>query len=142
MRGVFFMPKKNSRREETNSLPIKRIGICSVIGAALYFLEIIAFSAAELKLSFGAESYFYIGIAAAFISAFIAGFSAVIKQKSKALPCGAATGAIQAVISDILLAVINKGGVGKGMIFVSLASILGAAIGGIVAANIKPKVRY
>lgn len=136
------MPKKSSRREETKSLPVKRIGICSIIGAALYFLEIIAFSAAELKLSFGADTYFYVGIAAAFVASFIAGFSALIKQKNKALPCGAATGAIQAVISDIILAVMNKGSVGKGMLIVAVVSVIGAAIGGIVAANIKPKVKY
>lgn len=136
------MPKKTSRREETNSMPVKRIGICSVIGAATYFLEIIAFSAAELKLSFGTGAYFYVGIAAAFVAAFIAGFAALIKQKNKALPCGAATGAIQAVICDILLAVINRGSVGKGLLFITLACVLGAAFGGIIAANIKPKIKY
>ena len=137
------MPKKSSRREENNkSMPIKRIGICSLIGSALYFLEILAFSAAELSLSLGSGLYMPIGLAAAFISAFIAGFTALIKDKQKALPLGALAGAIQAVICDMLLVIINKGSVGLGLLLTSVVSVVGAVIGAIVAANIKTKIKY
>ncbi len=137
------MPKKRSRRDEAdNSLPFKRIGLCSVIGSALYFLELVAFSAAELKFSFGSNFYLPAGIGAAFVSAFIAGFAAVFRDKKKALPCGALTGAVEAAVCDILLVFINGGSVGKGLLFVSIASVAGSVIGSVAAANIKPKIKY
>ena len=137
------MPE-NKKRKETDSakIPIKRITICSVIGAALFFLELIAFSAAELKMSFGNGSYMPVGLVMAIVSSFAAGFAAVFKSKKNALLCGALTGAIVAVISDIILAVINGGSVGKGLLFVALASIIGGAVGGIISANIRPKIKY
>lgn len=137
------MPRKSTRREENGkTMPIKRAGICSVIGAALYFIEIIAFSAAELHLSLGAKTYLPAGLAAAFVSAFIAGFFALIKYKQKALLIGAFAGALQAVVCDVLLIIINSGAVGKGLVFNFLACVAGAVIGAVAAANIKKKVRY
>lgn len=137
------MPKKSSRREETGkTMPYKRIGICSVIGAALWFLEIIGFSAAELSLALGEKFYLLAGIAAAVASGFVAGFAALIRDKKKALPCGALAGAIQALICDIMLVIINNGSAGKGLLFVALASVAGAVSGALVAANVKTKVKY
>ncbi|MBR6785832.1 MAG: hypothetical protein IKM25_06235 [Clostridia bacterium] len=137
------MPKKTSRREENGkTMPYKRIGVCSVIGAALWFLEIIGFSAAELSLALGEKFYLLAGIAAALVSGFIAGFAAIIKDKKKALPCGALTGAIQALLCDMMLVIINNGSVGKGLLFVALSSVIGAVAGALVAANIKTKVKY
>lgn len=137
------MPKKTSRREESGkTMPYKRIGVCSVIGAALWFLEIIGFSAAELSLALGEKFYLLAGIAAALVSGFIAGFAAIIKDKKKALPCGALAGAIQALLCDMMLVIINNGSVGKGLLFVTLASVIGAVAGALVAANIKTKVKY
>lgn len=137
------MPEKKKRREkESGVIPVKRIGLCSIIGAALFFLELIAFSAAELKMSFGNGSYLPVGLAAAVISSFAAGFIAVFKSKKNALPCGALTGAVEAVISDVVLAVINGGSVGKGLIFVAIASVVGGAVGGVIAANVRPKIKY
>lgn len=137
------MPKKSNRREENvGMMPIKRAGICSVIGTALYFVEIIAFSAAEMHLMLGAETYLPAGLTAAFISAFIGGFFALIKDKKKALPIGALSGVLQAAISDALLIIINNGAVGKGLVLNAVVSVLGAVIGGVVAANIKTKVKY
>ena len=137
------MPKKTSRREENGkTMPYKRIGVCSVIGAALWFLEIIGFSAAELSLALGEKFYLLAGIAAALVSGFIAGFAAIIKDKKKALPCGALAGAIQALLCDMMLVIINNGSVGKGLLFVTLASVIGAVAGALVAANIKTKVKY
>ena len=137
------MPEKKKRREnETGAFPIKRIGLCSVIGAALFFLELIIFSAAELKMDFGNGFYLPFGLAAAVISSFAAGFAAVCKQKKNALASGTLTGTIEAVISDLILAVINGGSVGKGLIFVLAASVVGGAVGGVVAANVKKKIRY
>ena len=137
------MPKKSSRREEAGkAMPYKRIGICSVIGAALWFLEIIGFSAAELSLALGEKFYLLAGIAAAFVSGFVAGLTALIKDKKKALPCGALAGSIQALMCDIMLVIINNGSVGKGLLFVAVASVAGAVAGALVAANLKTKVRY
>lgn len=137
------MPEKKKRREnDNNSIPLKRMGVCSVIGAALFFLELILFSAAELKMAFGNGFYLPVGLAASLISSFAAGFMAVFKSKKNALACGALTGAIEAAISDILLVVINGGSIGKGLIFVALASVVGGALGGVVAANIRPKIKY
>lgn len=137
------MPKKTSRREENGkTMPYKRIGVCSVIGAALWFLEIIGFSAAELSLALGEKFYLLAGIAAALVSGFIAGFAAIIKDKKKALPCGALAGAIQALLCDMMLVIINNGSLGKGLLFVTLASVIGAVAGALVAANIKTKVKY
>ena len=137
------MPKRTSRREEkSKNVPIKRVGICSVIGAALYFVEIIAFSAAELHLALGAGAYLPAGLIAAFVSSFIAGFVALIKDKQKALPLGAFAGALQAVICDVVLVVINSGAVGKGLVFNTVVSVIGAVIGAVAAANVKTKVRY
>lgn len=137
------MSEKKKRRDNDNSaFPIKRIGISSVIGDGLFFLELIVFSAAELKMAFGNGSYLPIGLAAAVISSFAAGFIAVFKSKKNALLCGALTGAIEAVISDIILAVINGGNIGKGLFFVAIASVVGGALGGVVAANIRPKIKY
>lgn len=137
------MPKKTSRREENGkTMPYKRIGVCSVIGAALWFLEIIGFSAAELSLALGEKFYLLAGIAAALVSGFIAGFAAIIKDKKKALPCGALAGAIQALLCDMMLVIINNGSVGKGLLFVALSSVIGAVAGALVAANIKTKVKY
>lgn len=138
------MPKRTSRREENSNktIPLKRAGICSVIGSALYFIEIIAFSAAELHLSAGAATYLPAGLAAAFVASFTAGFVALIKDKQKALPTGAVAGSLQAVICDIVLVIINSGNVGKGLIFNAVVSVVGAVIGAVVAANVKSKVRY
>lgn len=137
------MPKRTSRREEKNqNVPIKRVCICSVIGAVLYFIEITAFSAAELHLSLGAETYLPAGLVAAFVSSFIAGFIALIKDKKKAMPLGALAGALQAVISDIVLVAVNSGEVGKGLVFNTVLSVAGAVIGAVVAANVKSKIRY
>ena len=137
------MPKRTSRREEkSKNVPVKRAGICSVIGSALYFIEIIAFSAAELKLSLGTSTYLPAGLAAAFIAAFIAGFAALIKDKQKALPVGAIAGVLQAVICDLVLIIINSGAVGKGLVLNAAVSVIGAVIGAVAAANVKTKVRY
>ena len=137
------MPDKKKRKDNDNgTFPLKRMGICSVIGAALFFLELVLFSAAELKMAFGNGFYLPVGLAASLISSFAAGFMAVFKSKKNALACGALTGAVEAAISDIILVVLNGGSVGKGLIFVALASIAGSAIGGVVAANIRPKIKY
>lgn len=137
------MPDKKKRKNNDNgTFPLKRMGICSVIGAALFFLELVLFSAAELKMTFGNGFYLPVGLAASLISSFAAGFMAVFKSKKNALACGALTGAVEAAISDIILVVLNGGSVGKGLIFVALASIAGSAIGGVVAANIRPKIKY
>lgn len=138
------MPKKKSSRREENgkSMPLKRVSICSVIGSALYFIEIAAFSAAELSLSLGESVYLPVGLGAAFVSAFIAGFASLIKEKQKALPLGAFAGILQAVICDLVLVVINNGAVGKGLIFNAAVSVVGSVTGALVAANIKPKVKY
>jgi hypothetical protein len=67
------MPEKKKKRDtEGGTMPLKRIGVCSVIGAALFFLELIAFSAAELKMAFGNGFYLPAGLATAFVSAFVA----------------------------------------------------------------------
>ena len=100
------------------------------------------FSAAELKFAFGKDFYLPAGIIAAVISSFAAGFAAVFKQKKNALANGAVTGMIEAVISDVFLAIISGGSVGKGLGFVALASIISGAIGGVVAANVKKKIKY
>lgn len=134
--------KKSARSENKNALPLKRIGFCSLIGACLYFLELVAFSAIELKMSLGSSFYLPVGVAAAFVSAFIAGFAAVLKEKRKALPCGALTGAIEALVSDVILIFVNGGSVGKGLVFVAVASVVGSAVGAVIATNIKPRVRY
>ena len=137
------MPKKSSRREENGkTMPYKRIGICSVIGASIWFLEIIGFSAAELSLAIGEKFYLIVGIAAALVSGFIAGFAALIKDKKNALPCGALAGSIQALICDVMLAIINNGSVGKGLLLIAISSVIGAVSGALVAANSKSKVRY
>lgn len=137
------MPKKSSRREENGkAIPLKRAAICSVIGSAIYFIGIIAFSAAELSLSLGASTYLPAGLAAAFVSAFIAGFVTLIKDKQKALPLGALSGALQAVICGAMLVIINNGAVGKGLLFNALVMVIGAVIGAVAAANVKTKVRY
>lgn len=137
------MPEKRTGRNENQSgLPFKRIGFCSVIGACFYFLELVAFSAAELKMSLGENLYLPVGIAAVFVSAFIAGFASVYKDKKKALPCGGLSGAIEAVIVDIILIVVNGGSVGKGLLLVAVVSVAGSAIGAVVAANIRPKRKY
>ncbi len=137
------MPKKKSgRNENDNGMPFKRIGFCSVIGACLFFLELVAFSAAELKMSLGSGLYLPVGVAAAFVSAFVAGFAAVFRDKKKALLCGALTGAIQAVICDTVLIFVNGGSVGKGLVLVAAVSVAGAAIGGVAAANIRPRRKY
>ena len=137
------MPKKSSRREENGkTMPYKRIGVCSVIGAALWFLEIIGFSAAELSLAMGEKFYLFTGVVAAVASGFVAGFAALIKEKKNALPCGALAGSIQALICDVMLAIINNGSVGKGLLFVAVSSVAGAVAGALVAANMKTKVRY
>ncbi len=134
--------KKKRKDNDNGSLPLKRMGICSVIGAALFFLELVLFSAAELKMAFGNGFYLPVGLAASLISSFAAGFMAVFKSKKNALACGALTGAVEAAISDILLVVLNGGSVGKGLIFIALASIAGGAVGSVVAANIRPKIKY
>lgn len=137
------MPEKKKRRDnDDGAIPVKRVGASSVIGAAMFFLELVAFSAAELKMAFGNGLYLPVGLAAAVISSFTAGFIAVFKSKKNALLCGALTGAVEAVISDIILAVVNGGSVGKGLIFVAVASIVGGAVGGVVSANIRPKIKY
>ena len=137
------MPETKKRREnDSGIIPIKRIGLCSVIGASLYFFELILFSFAELKMAFGNGFYLPVGLAAAVISSFAAGFAAVCKHKKNALASGALTGAIEAIISDIILAIVNEGNVGKGLILVVVASVIGGAIGGVVAANIKQKIKY
>ncbi len=137
------MPRKSTRREDNGkTMPIKRAGLCSVIGAALYFIGIAAFSAAELHMSLGAKTYLPAGIVAAFISAFTAGFIALLKYKQKALPLGAFAGALQAAVCDVLLVIINNGAVGKGLILNFAACVAGSVIGAVAAANIKSRVRY
>ncbi len=137
------MPKKSSRREENaKGMPFKRAAICSVIGSAVYFIVIIAFSAAELSLSLGASTYLPAGLAAAFVSAFVAGFVALVKDKRNTLPVGAFTGALQAAVCGAMLVIINNGAVGKGLLFNAVAMVAGAIIGAVAAANVKTKVRY
>ena len=137
------MPKKSSRREESGKfLPFKRAGICSVIGSALYFIGIIAFSAAELRLSLGVKTYLPAGLAIALISSFAAGFFALIKEKQKTLPLGLFAGALQAFICDVMLVIVNNGAVGMGLIFNAAVSVVGAVTGAVAAANIKTKIKY
>ena len=91
---------------------------------------------------FGESVYLPVGLVAAFISAFIAGFTALIKNRQRALPLGALAGVLQAVICDAILVVINRGAMGKGLVFNAAASVAGAVIGALVAANIKPRTKY
>ena len=137
------MPEKKKRKDNADVLfPMKRIGICALIGAAVFFLELVLFSAAELKMAFGNGFYLPVGLTASLVSSFAAGFMAVFKSKKNALACGALTGALEAVISDVLLVVLNGGSIGKGLIFVALAGVAGGAVGGVVAANVRPKIKY
>lgn len=137
------MPENKKRKEkDTGKIPIKRISVCSVIGASLFILELIVFSVAELKMSFGNGVYMPAGLVMALVSSAAAGFAAVFKSKKNALPSGALTGAIEAVINDIFLLAINGGSTGKGILFVALASVIGGAVGGVVSANIRPKIKY
>ena len=135
------MPEKR-KNQNVGVMPLKRIGVCSIVGAGLFFLELIGFSLLELKMDFGTGLYLPVGIASAFLSGFIAGFVAVIKDKKKAAPIGAVTGAIEVAISDIFLVLINNGEVGKSLIFMNLSVVAGSVIGAVAAAGIKRKIRY
>lgn len=135
------MPEKRKNQND-GGMPLKRIAVCSIIGTVLLFLEIIGFSALELKLDFGTALYFPVGVASAFLSGFTAGFAAVIKDKKKAAPIGAVTGAIEVAISDVFLVLVNNGEVGKNLIFMNLSVVAGSVIGAVAAAGIRRKIRY
>lgn len=133
--------KKSVREYEKNEALFKRIVICSFVGAFIYFVILILFSYAELKMSFGAGTYFTAGIIAALLSSLIAGFICVIKTKKNVVFSGAVSGALIGFISDIILFVISRES-GLGLLYVFLSSLAGGIAGAVIAANVRIKNKY
>lgn len=134
--------KKVSRREESSAFPIKRLVLCSLIGSGLYFIMLFVFAFAELTMGLGLKFYMPLGLALGVMSAFLSGFAALHKIKEKAFQYGSLTGLIQAFVCCVILFILNgaKGGVGVFILFA--ATVVSAAAGAVVSANMKVRNKF
>lgn len=134
-------PKK-SRREEKQSAPFLRIVIAAVSGAVFYFVLIAVFAAFALKSGAGVSSYMPAGLAAGAVSCLFSGFAAVRPIKEKGAVYGSLTGLIQAVVSSIVLFIVNHASAGNGLFILSAIMMICGMLGGIAAVNMKKRKKY
>lgn len=133
---------KTSRREEKKGSPLKNIIIAVVLGVAVYFIFIAVFAAFALKSGAGDSSYMPAGMAVGAVSALISGFAAVRPIKEKGAVYGALTGLVQALISSLVLFIVNHASAGNGIFILTAVMIICGMLGGIAAVNMKKRKKY
>ncbi len=134
---------KNSRSKDNETLNYNKILICSLIGTVMFFFIISFFSFIALKTDFLTKSlYMPIGILSAAVSSFICGFMSVKKTKKNGALFGSVTGLAQALISSLILFLINNRKSGTGIFILIVIFVAFGAIGGISAVNMKVRKKY
>lgn len=136
------MPANSSKNDKNISSHLIKIIFCGFISSLIYFGLIAVFAAAALKSDFSTSSYMVAGLIIGAITGFSGGFiiSKVLKEKGALY--GAVCGCVQALISTIILFMINGGTAGKGMLILSAIIIVFSVAGGISGVNLKIKKKY
>lgn len=133
---------KTSRREEKKGSPFTKIIIAAVLGVAVYFIFIAVFAAFALKSGADNSSYMPAGMVIGAVSALISGFAAVRPIKEKGAVYGALTGLVQALISSLVLFIVNHASAGNGIFILTAVMIICGMLGGIAAVNMKKRKKY
>lgn len=133
---------KTSRREENQTSPYIKILIGAVLAIALYFIILALFAVFVLKSGIESSAYMPTGVIIGAVSAFVGGFAAVRPIKQKGALYGGLAGLIQALISSLVLFFANGYSAGNGVFILSAVIILCSVLGGILAVNMKRKMKY
>lgn len=132
----------STSKKDDSGFPIKQVTLASMFGVAIFFLFLIAASAVSLKSSLNQSLYFAVGLVAGAFSGLISGFIALKFIKEKGIVYGAAVGIVQSLVSAIIVFILNDCKAGNGIFFLIGIIILFSSLGGILAVNIKKKIKY
>lgn len=136
------MSNKKISRNQPQGFPIKRIVISAVTGTGIYFVFLVLFALAALKMGLGNGMYMPFGLINAALTSFLSGFAALFKIKEKAFQFGSLTGLIQGLLCMTVLFVLNGANGGNGLFIQFAIMIAFALIGAVVSANLKVKNRF
>ena len=134
--------KKNTRRNEANNNNYIKIFIGSAVSSVMFFAFIALFALVSLKNGLSSSLYMPAGVIIAFISGITGGFVATRPIKQKGLPYGGLSGFIASLFCSVILFVVNGNKAGSGLFIMCGLMIIGSAIGGIGAVNLKVKKKY
>ena len=136
------MSDKKISRNKTSDFPIKRIVLSSLSGAGFYFIFLVLFAVAVLKIGLGNGMFMPFGLINAALTSFLSGFAALFKIKEKAFQYGSLTGLFQALICMTVLFILNGANGGNGLFIQFGIMVAFALIGAVVSANLKVKNRF
>lgn len=131
-----------SAKKDEKNIPFIHIIISSIIGTLFYYIFIAIFALSALESSINQSSYFIAGLILSGVAGLISGFISVKLTKEKGMFFGGLTGFIQSVFSSIIIFCLNKGTAGKGIFVLIGLTTLMSAVSGVIAVNIKKKIKY
>lgn len=137
------MPENKSKsKKEESGFPFKYIIIPAIATSVLFFVIIALGTLLFLKNSTGSSAYLPFSIGGGAVCGFICGFITGKMIKSKGLFYGALSGFIQSLIISFAIFVMNKGVAGNGIFILIAVTVAVSSIGGIIAVNLKKKIKY
>ena len=120
---------------------VAKLLITSFSGAIIFILLLISASAIILKNDMSGSSVTAISFICCILSGFITGFITGRRIKVSGFIYGLLSSSL-ICIALIALTVIIADSLGKNIIFACLSTLIASAIGGILAVNMKRKIRY
>lgn len=137
------MPENKSKtKKEESGFPFKSVIIPSAASSVLYFILLAVGALFFLKNSVSSSAYLPFSIGTGAACGFICGFITGKMIKSKGLFYGALSGFIQSLIISLAIFVMNKGVAGNGIFILIAVTVAVSSIGGIIAVNLKKKIKY
>ncbi len=133
---------KSTRRNEESGNNYIKVLVGSAVSAVMFFAFLGLFALFSLKNGTNSSLYMPAGVVFSFLSGITGGFVTVRPIKQKGVPYGALSGFISSLFCAVVLFVVNGNKAGSGLFIVAGLMILGSAVGGIGAVNLKFKKKY
>ena len=137
------MPEnKSPSKKEQKGFPFATALTVCLLASVLFFLLIALISFVSLKSSVDGSMYLPLSVGAGAVTGFLCGFTLSAIKKEKGLILGAMSGFLHSLICSSVIFVLNKGVAGNGIFILMAVITICSSLGGILAVNIKKKIRY
>lgn len=131
------MPE-NIKKNKGNGI-IKKYVFSIILGLIILFICLVIFALVNLKTPYPKDNTLFQALVSVAASSFISSFVFVFKERKNGLISGLIIGLIILILSFIIFTVFSSFSLNESSILLIPASLVPAAVSGIIAVNIKRK---
>ncbi len=134
--------QRATKKDDKSVNSASKIAVGAAVVAVMFFVMIAVYALVALKTGSGSSMYMPVGALIGALSGLIGGFVAAKLIAQKGIVFGALSAFISAILCSAVMFFVNGNKSGTGIFIFMAAMILGGALGGVAAMNMKIKKKY